>query len=120
MSVRGGRLLIRRQDEEGLLGPSFAAWSLHFEGSAPFDHGCMVLRGLGNATAHSELRAMVYVAKIAVALRMLAREMGWAHEEPTILLGDTKAALEGSLLDKMKRQGRFLAAQEAMLRLWVR
>ena len=111
---------INAQDEEGLLGPSFAAWTLHFEGSAPFDHGCMVLRGLGQATAHSELRAMAYVAKIAIALRMLAREMGFAPDGPTILLGDSKAALEGSLLDKTKRQERFLAAQKGMLRLWVR
>jgi len=107
-------------DEEGFLGPSFAAWTLHFDGSAPFDHGCMVLRGLGHATAHSELRAMVYVAKIAMGLRMLVREMGWEVSGPTILLGDSKAALEGSLLDKLKRQERFLAAQKAMLRLWVR
>mmetsp|Transcript_8536 Transcript_8536/g.17345 ORF Transcript_8536/g.17345 Transcript_8536/m.17345 type:complete len:417 (-) Transcript_8536:65-1315(-) len=111
---------INALDEEGLLGPSFAAWTLHFDGSAPFDHGCMVLRGLGQATAHSELRAMAYVAKIAIALRMLAREMGFAPEGPTILLGDSKAALEGSLLDKTKRQERFLAAQKGMLRLWVR
>jgi hypothetical protein len=111
---------INALDEEGLLGPSFAAWTIHFEGSAPFDHGCMVLRGLGQATAHSELRAMAYVAKIAIALRMLAREMGFAPEGPTILLGDSKAALEGSLLDKTKRQERFLAAQKGMLRLWVR
>ena len=111
---------INALDEEGQLGPSFAAWTLHFPGSAPFDAGCVVLRGLGHATAHSELRIMVYVAKIAFALRMIAVEMGFPPSRATCLLGDSKAAFEGSLLDKMRRQERFLAAQRAMLRLWVR
>jgi hypothetical protein len=57
-------------------------------------------------------------AKIAIALCMLAREIGFAPEGLTKLFGDSKATLEGSLLDKMKRRERFLC--EVLLRLWVR
>jgi len=116
----GDASCVNAQDEEGQLAGSFSGWTLHFPGSAPFAYGCVVLRGLGSASAHSELRIHVHAAKILVAFRILAAELGLRHDGPTSLMGDSKAAFEGSLMDKMPLKERFLAAQKAMLRLWIR
>ena len=111
---------INANDEEGVLAGSFMGWGVHFSGSGFLDYGCGVTRRLGLATAHTELRALVVVAKVVVALRIMAREFGFPPTGPTRIFGDAKAAFEGSLLDKIPRKERFMAAMKAMVRLWVR
>jgi hypothetical protein len=51
---------------------------------------------------------------------MLACELGFAPRGPTRLLGDSKAAFEGSLMDRMPQKERFLAASRAMIWHWIR
>ncbi len=106
-------------DAEEKLAGSFHGWSLHYSGSGPFDWGCGVARNLALASGQAELRGMTVVAKAAVAMRMLARELRLEPSGPTRLLGDSKAAFEGALLERMPAKERFMAAARGLLRLWI-
>ena len=84
------------------------------------DWFCKAPRGGVAAPAHSELRGMVETAKLLVSLRMICRELRWLPTEPTRLYGDSKAAFDGALMERLPAKERFLAAQRGMMRMYFK
>jgi len=62
----------------------------------------------------------VETAKLLVSLRMICRELRWLPTEPTRLYGDSKAAFDGALMERLPAKERFLAAQRGMMRLYFK
>lgn len=111
---------VNANDEDGMLASSFTAGGAHFPGSGMCDWFCKAPRGGVAAPAHSELRGMVETAKLLVSLRMICRELRWLPTEPTRLYGDSKAAFDGALMERLPAKERFLAAQRGMMRMYFK
>ena len=111
---------INAADEVGDLSESFMGGFLGFPRSAPFGFWCGSPRRLGLASSYAELRAMAHTRKLAVAFRALARQIGVRSLRPTAIWGDSKAVSEGSLMHKVPRKGRFIAAMKAFVKLLLR
>ena len=111
---------INATDEVGDLAGSFMGGFLRFPSSAPFEFWCGSPRRLGLASSHAELRAMAHTAKLVAAFRMLGSQLGVRSQRPTAIWGDSKAVFEGSLMDKIPRKERFIAAMKAFVKLLLR
>jgi len=57
--------------------------------------------------------------KAIVAMRMLTEELGLKQHAPTPMSLDAKAVIDGTTMDRVSHQSRWLAARQAILRLMI-
>jgi len=102
-----------------LPGSSYGGYTVGFPGSGAVQFRCLVPSKLADSSAGSETIMACQCVKAIVAMRMLTEELGLKQHAPTPMSLDAKAVIDGTTMDRVSQQSRWLAARQAILRQMI-
>ena len=100
-------------------GSSYGGYTIGFPGSGAVQFRCFVPSKLADSSAGSETIVACQCVKAIVAMRMITEELGHKQTAATPMSLDAKAVIDGTTMDRVSQQSRWLAARQAILRQMI-